>query len=283
MTNIALHQWSNSPQEPGQRGLEWGKTKEPGQLKVLLAEDNPMDVKLVSILLFQQDLKLQLAQNGREAIEKIKENYFDIVLMDIEMPVMNGYEATSVIRDQLKSNVPIIAMTANSRNSEKEKCLKLGMNNYITKPIDEPVLFSMMYELIFGHINSKNEEPAERSERPIPGKVYDLDYLLTAVRGNKKVVHDIINIFLEETPGELVELQAAIEKADPQVTRGITHKLRSSFSLLGIHILIPILEEMELLSNYATPFGKMEQLIRSVNIIFDKVKTEMESDKIILA
>ena len=252
------------------------KVKELGRLKILLVEDNPMNIKLVSILLFQHDLKLQLAQNGDEAIEKIKENYFDIILMDIEMPVMNGYQATTIIRERLKSNVPIIAMTAHNRNGEREKCLELGMNAYLTKPIDEELLFSIMHNLVFGNTISESKNGIAGYESSINDKVCDLNYLLTAVRGNKKVVHDIINIFLEETPRELAELQAAIGRSDHKIIRDIAHKLKSSFSLIGITVLQPIFEEMELLSSTASPIKKIEQLNRRVMIVFEQAKAEME-------
>ncbi|MEO7306166.1 MAG: response regulator [Ferruginibacter sp.] len=252
------------------------------RLNILLVEDNPLNIKLISILLSQHSLKLQLAQHGEEAVEKIKENYFDIVLMDIEMPVMNGYEATTVIRQQLKSNVPIIAMTAHNRNGEREKCLQLGMNAYISKPIEEELLFSIMQDLIFGHTISEIKNGIASSAISITDKVCDLGYLLTAVRGNKKVVHEIIDIFLKETPGELANLEAAIGKADHQLISNIAHKLRSSFSLLGITVLTPIFEAMEHLSNTASPIEKIKQLTRRVIIVFEQAKAEMEFETVTL-
>lgn len=118
-----------------------------GKLNILLVEDNLLNVKLILSLFSEYNLKLQVAENGSICIEKIKENNFDIVLMDMEMPVMNGYEAATIIRKELKNNIPIIAMTAHAMSGERERCLHLGMNDYISKPINANLLFEKMYEL----------------------------------------------------------------------------------------------------------------------------------------
>ena len=121
--------------------------KELGKLKILLVEDNQLNVKLILSLFSDNGLKLQVAENGSVGIEKMKETSFDIILMDMEMPVMNGYEAATVIRNELKSKIPIIAMTAHAMAGERERCLSLGMNDYISKPINANVLFEIMYDL----------------------------------------------------------------------------------------------------------------------------------------
>lgn len=128
---------------------------ELSKLNILLVEDNQLNVMLVENLFSENNLKLQTAENGRVCIELLKGNKdstelaqsFDIILMDMEMPVMNGYEAVSIIRDELKNNIPIIAMTANAMSGEREKCLDLGMNDYISKPIDSTELFEKINDL----------------------------------------------------------------------------------------------------------------------------------------
>lgn len=129
--------------------------KELGKLNILLVEDNQLNVMLVKSLFSENNLKLQTVENGKVCIELLKLNnkatehveHFDIILMDMEMPIMNGYEAVSIIRDELKSNIPIIAMTANAMSGEREKCLDLGMNDYISKPINASQLFEKIYDL----------------------------------------------------------------------------------------------------------------------------------------
>jgi len=117
------------------------------KLKVLLVEDSQLNVQLVTSLFSENNLNLQIAENGRVCVDNLKDNVYDIILMDMEMPVMNGYEAATFIRNELKNNVPIIAMTAHAMAGEKEKCLNLGMNDYIAKPINSVLLFEKMFEL----------------------------------------------------------------------------------------------------------------------------------------
>jgi len=117
------------------------------KLNILLVEDNRLNVKLILSLFSEYNLQLEVAENGSVGIEKLKENHFDIVLMDMEMPVMNGYEAATCIRNDMKSEIPIIAMTAHAMSGERERCLSLGMNDYISKPINANLLFEKIYEL----------------------------------------------------------------------------------------------------------------------------------------
>lgn len=121
--------------------------QELDKLSILLVEDNQLNVKLILSLFSEHNLKVQVAENGSVAIEKLKEHKFDIVLMDMEMPVMNGYEAAFAIRSELKSDIPIIAMTAHAMAGERERCLGLGMNDYISKPINANQLFEKLSEL----------------------------------------------------------------------------------------------------------------------------------------
>ncbi len=122
-------------------------SEELSRLNILLVEDNQLNVKLILSLFIAKKLNLQVAENGSVCIEKLKKNNFDIILMDMEMPVMNGYETTTIIREKLKNNVPIIAMTANAMSGEKERCLNLGMNDYISKPINSDLLFEKIHDL----------------------------------------------------------------------------------------------------------------------------------------
>jgi len=117
------------------------------KLNILLVEDNNLNVLLIKSLFSENNLKIQTAENGSVCIEKIKETSFDIILMDMEMPVLNGYDTTIIIRNELKNNIPIIAMTAHAMAGEKERCLSLGMNDYISKPINANLLFEKMYNL----------------------------------------------------------------------------------------------------------------------------------------
>jgi CheY-like chemotaxis protein/nitrogen-specific signal transduction histidine kinase len=124
------------------------------EVKVLIAEDNPMNQQLIKHLMKNWVIDHTIVNNGAEAVEALKKENFNIVLMDIQMPEMDGYTATTVIRKELKLQIPIIAMTAHAMMGEKEKCLQLGMNDYISKPLKETILYNIIAQYSFQGINT---------------------------------------------------------------------------------------------------------------------------------
>ena len=114
--------------------------------RILLAEDNPVNQKLATIILSKAGYNVTVAGNGKQALETFSNNPndFDAILMDIQMPEMDGYEATRSIRQNGFNNIPIVAMTANAMKGDRELCLEAGMNDYITKPIKREIVFQVL-------------------------------------------------------------------------------------------------------------------------------------------
>ena len=257
-----------------------GNIKKLQQLNILLVDDDVLNAKLISILFAQQQMKLQVAGNGMEAIEKIKAQHFDIVLMDMEMPVMDGYQAVAIIRRQLKNNIPIIALTAHALPGEKEKCLHWGMNDYMAKPINQNLLFKAIYNLTCSHKTSLSKAGLKKPTTPAisTGKVCNMGYLMGATRGNKLIINNIVTVFFKETRKELSTLDDAIKKINYPVIRDISHKIKSAFSILGIAVLEPVFTEMEQLSSNTSPIDRIEQLNRRVNSVFKQARAEMKAE-----
>ncbi len=249
--------------------------KKPGPLNILLAEDNQLSGKLMTVLFAQFGITIQVAVNGLEAVEKIETDNFDVVLMDMEMPVMNGYEATAMIRNQLKNNIPIIALTANARPGEKKKCLQLGMNGYMSKPIHSAVLFDTIYKLTGKDVFTKPAIIDLQTVSVASDKVCNLDYLMGATHGNKETVNNLVTVFFKETKKELNYLNDAIRENNYPVIGDISHKIKSAFSILGISVLEPVFKEMEQLSSSTSSIGNIELLSRRVNLVFNQAKEEM--------
>jgi signal transduction histidine kinase/CheY-like chemotaxis protein len=113
-------------------------------VKVLIAEDNPMNQQLIKHLMKNWEIQFTIVSNGAEAVDALQKDEFSLVLMDIQMPEMDGYQAIETIRKHLHSDIPVIAMTAHAMMGEKEKCLQLGMNDYISKPLKETVLYNII-------------------------------------------------------------------------------------------------------------------------------------------
>jgi len=237
---------------------------------ILLVEDNPINIKFVISLLSDYSIKADVAENGKQAIEKIKTNLYDIILMDIEMPEMNGYETTFVIRNELKNNTPIIAITANAMAGEKEKCLQSGMNDYISKPIREEVLFEKMYAAIIRNgSKTKNEK-----------KIVNLNFLIKSMRGKKEVIRDTIDIFLNQVPEDLSLINEAVTKIDFAAIKRFAHRMKSTVSIMGISEMESVLEEMELLGAEGKEIETIKRLNHSLNLLNVQAIQELQLEKL---
>lgn len=127
------------------------------KIKILVVEDNLLNQKLAGFMLKDWGFNYSIVANGKLALEDLAINTYDLVLLDIQMPVMNGYETAEYIRKKLKLGLPIIAMTAHAMPGEKEKCLSMGMTDYILKPINEEELFNLITNYLFSSVVKAEE------------------------------------------------------------------------------------------------------------------------------
>jgi signal transduction histidine kinase/CheY-like chemotaxis protein len=205
------------------------------KIKVLIAEDNHMNQQLVRHLMKSWSIDYFMVSTGLEAVEELKRNAYSIVLMDIQMPDMDGYTATTIIRNELRMDVPIIAMTAHAMVGEKEKCLQLGMNDYVSKPIKETVL----YNIIARHAQHIPEQ----------GTVFHhihLDYLHQLSGNDKEFEKEILKQFTTQGPEELSQLERCIQQNDFDGVRRTAHSLKSTVGYVGLaDELHPHLEQIE--------------------------------------
>jgi signal transduction histidine kinase/CheY-like chemotaxis protein len=204
------------------------------RLKILVAEDNAMNQSLMRHLLSYWNFEFDIVKNGEEAIEALQQQDYRLLLMDIQMPLMDGYTATVKIRNELGMNIPIIAMTAHAMTGEREKCLCYGMNEYISKPIREKELFSIMNHLLKtngGQTGIKNENSKITVD---DGEFLDLDYLKEISGGNTVFEKSMIDQFLKQVPGELGAMKEAFSKMNYTALTLIAHNLKTSISFLGL-------------------------------------------------
>lgn len=206
------------------------------KITVLIAEDNAMNQQLISHLMKSWGIDFVIVNNGEEVINELRKRNYSIVLMDIQMPEMDGYTATHIIRNELKLHLPIIAMTAHAMAGEKEKCLQLGMNDYVSKPIKETVL----YNLIGQHAQHISvQAPSENGH-------IKLTYLQQLSGGDKVFEKEIMEQFLLQTPEELLRLQHAIVKKDFDAIKQTAHSLKSTVGYMGLSDeLHPYLDRLE--------------------------------------
>jgi len=221
--------------------------------KILVVEDNQMNQTFLKHLLTRWNLQADIAANGNEAIDAILSANYDLVLMDIQMPGMDGYNATKKIRNELNSQIPIIAMTAHAMNGEKEKCLAEGMNDYISKPLKEDELNFLIKKYI-------SEDHAV-----LPDTVIDLAYIDEISGNNSSFKKDMINQFLQQVPGDLEQIEKAIEHQNFSAINSIAHGLKTSVSFMG---LLPLLEnDILFLENiHQQSFDEKELISRFLHI-----------------
>jgi PAS domain S-box-containing protein len=209
-------------------------------LSVLLVEDNKINRMVVKNSLQHYNCNIIEAENGLEAVEILKTRNFDLILMDIQMPEMDGIEATKVIRNGLKLSTPIIALTANAFKTEIEKCRQTGMNDYVIKPFEETVLL----QTIAKHTINKNGIPFLDNEMNSNQPLYNLNVLRDLSRGNDEFVVKMVGVFVEQTIATIGKIDAALASNNFLEISQLIHKIRPSTDSMGI---LSIQSEMKIL------------------------------------
>lgn len=231
-------------------------------LKVLVVDDNAINQSLMKHLLLQWNIDFDIASNGLEAVEYLRKKNCDLVLMDLQMPQMDGYTAVQQIREELKLDIPIIAMTAHALPGEREKCLSRGMNEYISKPIKEEELFKLITS--FGLKEGKSEDKKVIENVPVFNYI-DLTYMHSVSGGNKSFEQTVTNQFIDNVPLHLEQLITAYHSLDFKIVKLRAHDLQSSVSIMG---LLPILEEkLDLLEMATEQNTTLQQILNDVENI----------------
>ena len=198
---------------------------------VLLVEDNDINRLYASSILKIWDCKIDIAENGFVAVEKIKSEDYDIVLMDIQMPVMDGFEATKAIRASAppKNQLPIIALTANATRKDIEQCLASGMNDCIPKPFTPEDLYNKLVRYKSG----ANKHRPKPNSVPVK-KIVDLAYLRNISNNNQKFIDDMIIAFQESIPKSIQEIKVNAQAGEWALLARAIHKVKPSLTLIGL-------------------------------------------------
>lgn len=231
--------------------------------KILLVEDNDLNRMVAQNTLQYYNCKVTEAVNGLEAIETLNRENFDVILMDIQMPEMDGIEATKIIREKLKLTTPIIALTANAFKSEIEKCYQAGINDYVTKPFEENILLEILAKQLE---KMKEKVFVSTNEDPI---LYNLNALHNLSRGNKEFVLKMIQIFVTQVEEVVEKVSIAILNKDYDEVSRLVHKIKPSIEGVGV---FSILDEVKLVEKLAKD-NEEHALIQS---LFDNIKRVLE-------
>jgi signal transduction histidine kinase/HPt (histidine-containing phosphotransfer) domain-containing protein len=245
-------------------------------INILLVEDNELN-QLLAIKVFEKfDKTIDIADNGKIAIDKIEKNNYDIILMDIQMPEMDGIELTKYIRANFgsKSKTPIIALTAHATLVEKKRCLDSGMNDYLSKPFDFTELLQKIHHNLMD-TSSNTVTKTSKLDGPTQSLI-DLTYLNEFTEGDANFIRAMIDLFMQNLPSSLEIILNANGTDDMKTLKAEVHKLKSSISLVGIASASKSIEiiENEIRTN---PFGEMRRKeVEIFNQICLKAYTELE-------
>ena len=230
----------------------------PG-MKVLLVEDNDINRMYAANIIKNWQCKVTEAENGLICLEKHKKHDYDIILLDIQMPVMDGFETTISIRKSFKSpksEIPIIALTANAIKGDSEKCIEIGMNDYLSKPFLPEELFRILTKYytprkISGMDKEKvpvQKKSAEKMAKSAKNRHTDLSYLESISNNDAKFVKEMISTFIETTPDIIDQMKIAIKKSNFKSLGLLAHKIKPSLTFMGIHSMKETAREIEVLS-----------------------------------
>ncbi len=227
---------------------------------ILIVEDNEMNRYVAINTLEPYNVNITEAQNGERAVEILKNQTFDIILMDLQMPIMGGERATEIIRNELKIETPIIALTANAFIKELEKCIAVGMNNYIIKPFEEIHFLKIIIK-----------ELTKLTPQDSIIQLYDLNRLNQMANGNVNFVPDMLKLFLNLVPKSIEIINVSSKNNDLETIRKTAHKIKPSINNLGI---VSLKDDILLLEKWDEQNHSMEELenaLKKVNAVIHQV------------
>ena len=232
--------------------------------KILLAEDNELNQFFAISVLESWGTQVDVVNNGSEALNTLNKNNYDVVLMDIQMPVLNGVEATKTIRKS-GNKIPIIALTANALKGDKEKFLSSGMDNYVSKPIEPNYLFTAICDVL--KINTQTKK-INQSEITVNQKRFSLEKLNIMSVNNPDFMEKMINIFIKIAPENLKDIELAIQNKNYESIKNQAHKMKASIDTFSIDQSMKDIRRLEsvIKDNLDT---------KEIEIIFNRLKNDI--------
>jgi PAS domain S-box-containing protein len=244
---------------------------------ILVIEDNYLNQKLAKNVLNNFDFDVELAINGQIGLDMLKVKNYDLILMDIQMPELDGYQTTKIIRNTLRLNTPIIAMTAHSIVGEKEKCIAAGMNNFISKPFNPDTLYHKIIKKLSKALIGNTTEEIQLDQMDEPALKVNMNYLKELSAGNSDFEMEMIQLFLKQIPEELQNIEHAIEFNDIQKLRDLCHKVKSSFDIFGLQKISDLLGQLSIDTTNGIDKSELMKQVDIMRSMLDVFYPELEN------
>lgn len=245
---------------------------------ILVVEDNHVNQLLVKRVLDKTGCTTDVVSNGLLAIESVKRGNYDLVLMDLQMPEMDGYMATKHIRmlPEPYCEIPVVAMTAHALSSEVEKCISIGMNDYISKPFKQEVL----YAKIIKHLKKSNHLgiiPLHQPEKPVTKLKIDLDPIFALTDGDENFIDDLVHLYEKQTPLFTEKLRTALQQNDFLTIQSVCHQIKSSYGIVSMAELTTVLKDISaVLKGEANDKNELNVLLPKVIILIEAITDEIK-------
>ncbi len=247
--------------------------------RILLVEDNEMNRAVACNTLKLFNAEVTEAENGCEAVEILEKESYDIILMDIQMPGMDGIEATKIIRNKLKIQTPIIALSADAFKTKIEACMAIGMNDYITKPFEDQELFRVIAKNYKNPaVLRQNIQPEDKSPNQVSNLLYDLRKLKKMSRGNDAFVKKMLTLFVESFPAYIEEMRSNFEKGDTEQLKKIAHKITPSLNDLGIVSILQDMYDLEKSNIEDFTHDNLQKKVEHVTQVLTKVTEQIKNE-----
>ncbi len=240
---------------------------------ILITDDNEMNRLMASMILENFGAHITNACDGKEAFDLLTANEFDLVLMDVQMPVMDGLEATKLIRKTIQKQIPIIALTAFALKGDNQKCFDAGMNDYLSKPFHEIQLLEIVSKWL-GKSSKLSLETTKTKEHQAP--LYSLTQIEDIARGSKEFIDKIIDLFIKQMPISLKEMRDAYDSKDFVKLSKEAHRIKPSIDHMGI---VSLKEEIREIEYFAVEYGeseRLDRLLNKVNEVLNQVISELK-------
>lgn len=249
-------------------------------LSALLVEDNYMNRFIAFQSLDYLGFETTEAENGKKAIDILQEKQFDLILMDIQMPEMDGVEATTFIRNQLKIDTPIIALTANAFKHDIDLYLSTGMDDFITKPYDELDFFGKIEKTLRRARNRKGIAPGNENSNAgsQTTMLYDLQIIEKMYRGNQDIVNKLVQLFIRLSHENEGQLRLALEARNFQEIKNISHRIKPSIDQMGILSLRETVRKLERFNEDEVPIVEIEADVMKICSTLQQVRQALETD-----
>jgi len=242
-------------------------------VKVLAAEDDFFNQKVIKTILEKRGVKVDFANNGNQVLDKIQEEVYDIVLMDLQMPEMDGYEAAQHLRKKFKLTIPIIAVTGETDENTLERLIDIGIDDQVSKPFSPEVLQEKLIQYIPPHkYYESDKKTLETNKKPKVKKLIDLSYLNEVAQGQSKILKEMTRIYTKQTENFIKNLEEALIKEDWSDIPKIIHKAKPVFESLGVKKALEILEDFR---QDTIDFDKGIVLLKDLRDIREKTIKEL--------